>query len=150
MFREREGAEAWHAKWRELQQRGASYDATAICWIEQQGQVHAEALRLCAALACPHGSDRPAVLRAAFAAGAPVAIWHRTTRLSRRAALEKVLGGSGLLDLPKKVMRQRINARHPKAGPCHSGRDLVLLWDDPDRVPDDLVWHEPTLEGVSP
>jgi len=146
--REPAGTQAWHVKWRELQQRGASYDPSVISWVEQQ--VQAEALRLCAALAGPPGAGRPVVLRAALAAGAPVVVWHRTTRLNRRAALEKVLGGSGLLDLPKKVMRQRINARHPRAGPSHSGRDLVLLWDDPDRVPDDLVWREPTLEGVSP
>jgi hypothetical protein len=148
--REREGTQAWHTKWRELQQRGTSYDASAIYWVEQQGPVQADALRLCAALASPPGADRPAVLRAALAAGTPVVIWHRATRISPRAALERVLGGSGLLDLPRKVMRQRINARHPRARQDHSGRDLVLLWDDPDRVPDDFVWREPPLEGVSP
>jgi hypothetical protein len=144
--------DAWRAKWRELEQRGASYDPDVICWVLEEGPVGAAALRLCAALAYPCGSDRSAVLRAAFAAGTPVAVWHRAASNppSRRSALESVLGVCGLLDLPERVMRQRINARHPAVGRGHSGRDLVLLWDDPERVPPDLQWHEPTLQGASP
>jgi len=140
---EQGSTDVWHDKWRELEQRGSSYDAEAIGWVE--AGTHAEACRLCMALAYLSDFNKSEFVRLAIGAGTPVAIWHRAAakHANPRSALQQVLGVSGLLDLRETVMRQRINARHPKAPPGHSGHDLVLLWDDPARVP-------PIFNGRSP
>ena len=151
--------ECWQATWNELSARGDAYDEKAICWVEctptsglfDPAILHA---RLCAALAYAreYGTHEDPVLEAALDAGTPVALWHRVSaaRKTRRGDLEKVLRNRGLRDLPDVVFRQREAAHFDGAAPDHAGRDLVLLWDSPDRVPEELQWHPPTVEGVTP
>jgi hypothetical protein len=137
--------ELWHAKWGELQRRGHVYDHGSICWI--LGRTDTEVVELCAALAHPV-EDHEVVLDAVFAAGTPVAVWCRPRSRHRgQAPLEDVLTGFGLLALPQRVMSLRIGAQHPAAGPGHAERDLVLLWEDPNRIPAEQEWHEPMLQG---
>jgi hypothetical protein len=151
--------ECWRATWKELYARGDAYDETAICWVEctpASGLFDPAVLRerLCAALAYARtcGPQQDPVLKAALDAGTPVALWHRVSaaRKARRADLENVLRNRGLRDLPDVVFRQREAAHSDRAAADHAGRDLVLLWDDPDRVPEELQWHPPTVEGVMP
>jgi hypothetical protein len=151
--------ECWRTTWKELSARGDAYDETAICWVESTPTSElfdAAILRthLCAALAYARTCDpqQDPVLRAALDAGTPVALWHRASaaRQARRTALENVLRNRGLRDLPDVVFRQREAAHSDGAAADHAGRDLVLLWDDPERVPAELQWHPPTVEGVLP
>jgi hypothetical protein len=149
----------WRDVWDHLIACGDGYDEGAICWIEYaptDGRFDPACLRagVCMALAYarPGRPDQDPVLRAALSMGTPVALWHRTSqeRTARRAALEQVLGHHGLRELPDVVFGQRIAAQHPSATVDHAGHGLVLLWDDPDRVPPELEWHPPALEGVAP
>jgi len=149
--------EPWRAKWQQLIERGEAYDAEAIGWFEElptTGEVDAMLLteRLCAALAYhrPVPASEDAILRAAVNNGTPVALWHRpdSNRQGRRHALESVLNGRALRKLPDVVRNQRAAANHPAGGPDHAGRDLVLLWDDPGRVPDTLIWQLPARGGA--
>ncbi|WP_143674546.1 MULTISPECIES: VMAP-C domain-containing protein [Streptomyces] len=146
------------ARWRELTKRGDAYDASAIHWVEcilpgTPANAETWQTRVCAALAYrrSHGPHEDPGLQEALAAGMPVALWHRPTRgdANRREALERVLRNRQLRDLPDVVLGQRIAAHHPSANADHPGRDLVLLWDDPDRLPAELQWHPPTLEGAA-
>ena len=150
---------SWRAMWNELTARGDAYDEDAICWVEcastdrlfDPATVRA---RVCTALAYgrSYGPHEDPVLYAALSAGTPVALWHRVSgaRKTRRAALEEVLRNRALRDLPDVVFRQRVTAHCPGAAADHAGRDLVLLWDDPDRIPAELEWHSPMVEGVTP
>jgi vWA-MoxR associated protein C-terminal domain/Caspase domain len=153
------GRECWRATWNELNARGDTYDEKAICWVEciPTSELFDPAIlraHLCAALAYARtcGPQQDPVLEAALDAGTPVALWHRASaaRKTRRADLEKVLRNRGLRDLPDVVFRQREAAHSDDAAPDHAGRDLVLLWDNPERVPEELQWHPPIVEGVMP
>jgi hypothetical protein len=154
-----EGCDYWRARWKELTARGDAYDEDAISWVEcapTDGLFDPALLdnRICTALAYarPYGPHEDPVLWAALSVGAPMALWHRASSAhkTRRAALEEVLCNRGLRDLPDVVFSQRVAAKHPRAAADHAGRDLVLLWDDPDRVPAELEWHPPVLEGAVP
>ena len=149
---------AWQALWDDLTARGDVYDQQLISWVEsaasgQQPQLPALAARACTALAyplLPRPYEDP-VLTAVIRSGVPVALWHRTSsaRRTRRAALEEVLRARGLRSLPDVVLSQRVAARYRGAAEDHAGRDLVLLWDDPERVPAELQWHSPIAEGAT-
>jgi hypothetical protein len=149
----------WQAMWSELTARGDAYDEHAICWVEcdpASGPFDPATLqaRVCAALAYAraYGPHEDPALEAALDSGTPVALWHRVSsaRKTRRTDLEKVLRNRGLQDLPDVVFRQRGAAHCDGAAPDHAGRDLVLLWDSPDRVPEELEWHPPVVEGATP
>jgi len=149
----------WRAMWNELTARGDAYDETAICWVEcapTSGLFDPAVLHthICAALAYARacGPDEDPVFEAALDAGVPVALWYRVSaaRKAHRIDLEKVLRNRGLRDLPDVVFRQRDAAHSYGAAAEHVGRDLVLLWDNPERVPEELEWHPPAVEGVAP
>lgn len=148
---EEDWRDPWWDKWDELNRSGDAYDDGSICWI-QAGELSAGQLGVCAALAYAYSVERADILRAALAAGTPVAVWHRNSprRMGRKHALRAVLSNGGLLDLPKVVLAQRIAATKAKPGAVHNGRDLVLLWDDPRRVPGELDWQEPMSEVFAP
>ena len=148
----------WQAMWNELTARGDAYDEHAICWVERDpasGPFDPATLqaRVCAALAYSRacGPDEDPALEAALDVGTPVALWYRMSpaRRTHRTDLEKVLRNRGLRDLPDVVFRQRDAARSDGAAPDHAGRDLVLLWDNPERVPQELEWHPPVVEGAA-
>jgi vWA-MoxR associated protein C-terminal domain/vWA-MoxR associated protein middle region 0/Caspase domain len=149
----------WQDKWKLLAACWDSYDEDAICWIDHAlgtGDVDLVDLgdHVCAALAYgrPARADEDPALHAVLKTGTPVAVWHRSSgsRLARRTALEQVLRGRALHELPDVVLHQRVAARHPAAEAEHAGRDLVLLWDDPSRVPSDMLWQPPAQEGAVP
>ncbi|MFI9508450.1 caspase family protein [Nocardia sp. NPDC052566] len=140
---ERIGATDWHSRWRsgwaDLEARGDSYDAEAITVVDEQSSFDIAVLsgRVCTVLAYRRnrsGAD-PIVLDA-LAAGIPIMLWQRTIpgRPPRRSALDSVLRGRPLRDLRDTVRGQRAAARTTSSGD-HIGRDLVLLWDDPHRIP---------------
>jgi len=150
---------SWQALWNDLTAQGDAYDERLIGWLEHApADVPPESLvqaaRVCAALAYPRqpGLHGDPVLLAAIKAGSPVALWHRTSspRRTRRAALEEVLRTRGLRNLPDVVLHQRVAAYYPGAPADHAGRDLVLLWDDPERVPEEPQWNSPILLGATP
>ncbi|TKS96335.1 caspase family protein [Streptomyces lasalocidi] len=157
---------ALRTRWKGLAACGDGYARDAIHWVlgggtPQEAADHGPEGRctpgdahVCAALAYtrPHGPAEDPALREVLDAGMPVALWHRAApeRPDRRTALEAVLNGRALRDLPDVVRRQRTAARHPNATPEHAGNGLVLLWDDPDRLPPELRWQPPVLSGAAP
>jgi len=145
------GHEFQKEAWATIKARCGAYDADAICWVEEPQAPVKLAPRVCAALAYarPSGpADDPAFM-AVLAAGIPVALWHRDSgrRLDPRAALEEVLRSRALQKLPDVVRSQRSSAGHAGASPDHAGNDLVLLWDDPHRIPQERAWHPPAKDG---
>ncbi|WP_370949365.1 hypothetical protein AB5J62_17965 [Amycolatopsis sp. cg5] len=86
-----------------------------------------------------------AALAALAEAGVPVVLWHRALdiRGSDPAPLRRILRGRRLDDLPDVVHQQRLAARHPDAPVDHPGRDVVLLWADPDRAAPRQCWRPP-------
>ncbi|MER5262751.1 hypothetical protein ABTZ99_11835 [Actinosynnema sp. NPDC002837] len=133
-----------------------AYDEHAIHWIEHEpGDPPLDPTvlhgRVCAALAYAcRDAGRKDVLHRLFDAGLPIALWHRAGRPTGRDVLHQVLRGQPLVELPDVVHGQRDSSRRT-ARPDHPGRDLVLLWDDPTRVPDRPDWRVPAvLEGVAP
>jgi hypothetical protein len=148
----------WQAMWNELTARGDAYDEHAICWVERDpasGPFDPATMqaRVCVALTYPRagGPDEDPALGAALDVGTPVALWYRMSpvRKTHRTDLEKVLRNRGLRDLPDVVLHQRDAAHWDGAAPDHAGRDLVLLWDNPERVPQELEWHPPVVEGAA-
>lgn len=151
--------DSWQALWNDLTARGDTYDDQLINWVEcpptdRPPEPSALPARVCTALVYPRprGPQEDPVLLAVIKAGSPVVLWHRTSRMrrTRRAALEEVLHTRGLCSLPDVVLRQRVAARYPGTATDHAGRDLVLLWDDPERVPEELFWSSPITRGVMP
>ncbi|WP_188136151.1 VMAP-C domain-containing protein [Lentzea indica] len=82
-------------------------------------------------LARPEPHAAPEALTAALRAGLPVILWHPTARPEDLHALVGRLAGGhgGVLDLPE----QR-RAAHLSADVGDLVRDLVVLWDDPNRT----------------
>jgi len=148
----------WLALWNKLSARGDAYDEDLIGWFDDASPLSSHEPRLaeicvCAALTRIQPADiwPRADLQVLIKAGIPVAVWHRSsdTRPTRRDALEDVLLARGLLCLPDRVRALR-NAARTNTSHQHSGRELVLLWDDPLRIPAEPLWRPPTGVGVSP
>jgi hypothetical protein len=152
------GLEFQRDAWDDLLARCHAYDEDAICWVDPpipSDPFDPAALqgRVCAALAYPRssGTSEDLVLTGALAAGFPVAVWHRSSHLrqGQRGVLEEVLRSRALQKLPDVVLGQRSSAGHAEAPPDHAGRDLVLLWDNPYRIPIDRELHPPEQDGVA-
>jgi hypothetical protein len=86
----------------------------------------------------PETHAAPEPLTAALRAGLPVILWHpRAAPEELRPLIGRLAGGpGGVLDLPE----QR-RAAHLSAGVDDLVRDLVVLWDDPNRT---LVFDQPS------
>lgn len=146
--------ELWERKWRDLLERGNQYDERAVRIVDTSDPLDEAAWHdtLCLGVRLdrrsgPDGLSR--VLTAAFQAGVPLVIWHRDNDFRGPAdnALDRILRGRPLNQLPEVVHRQRKAACFPSARLDHPGRDVVLLWDDPGRLPPDMNWHAPRHEG---
>lgn len=140
----------WHQSWREcwnaVIETGDAYDESAICFVECVPDVDATRREVCTVLAYERAAefrDDDPVLTAALGGGTAVMVWHRPTRAARRDLLANVLRGWGLRELPDVVHGQRSAASGVGAPADHAGKDLVLLWDDPDRVPLELRYGPP-------
>lgn len=76
----------------------------------------------------------------AFRAGIPAIVWDREdcSRTGFRDAVDSVLEGGGIGQLPLRVMELRRAAlRGPQDdGDRHPGHSFALLWDDADRIPE--------------
>jgi len=83
------------------------------------------------------GSDE---LTAALRSGLPALMWHP---VSSPDDLRGIVGGlvdGGLVDVPGRVQRLRRSAFSDRTVDMGIARDLVLLWDDPDRL---VVFDQP-------
>ncbi|MGW5740784.1 VMAP-C domain-containing protein [Amycolatopsis sp. NPDC003861] len=151
---------AWHQAWQDcwegLDARCHSYDPAAIFWAERPGTGLPEkadpAGHVCLALAydLPAGPHEDGIFQSVLSSGVPVVLWHRTRtgRWNRRQALEQILNAWALKALPDRVHRQRVAARAAGIDMDHAGHDLVLMWDDPTRVPHGLEWLPPFPKGA--
>jgi hypothetical protein len=144
----------WERKWRDLLARGDRYDERAVRIVGTTDSVDASSLRdiLCLGVKLDPGAGQEElarVLAVAIEAGIPLAIWHRNNDLRGPSddALDRILRGRPLNQLPEVVHKQRKAARFPSARLDHPGRDVVLLWDDPGRIPPGMNWRAPRQEG---
>jgi hypothetical protein len=86
----------------------------------------------------------------ALRAGLPVVIWNRSVRPDRGSeALRAFLENGVLADLPRRVRRLRLDALgEPNDRDEHLGRNLAVLWDNPERQPERRVGSFPdSAEG---
>jgi hypothetical protein len=85
----------------------------------------------------------------ALRSGFPVVLWHpHADEESLRRAIEELTADGGLVDLPRRVRDVRLaTERSSRKYSTYSSliRDLVVLWDDPDRIIP-LVPDLPTAE----
>lgn len=130
-----------------------SYDHTAICWLEcvptEASILHGH---VCVVLAyTPTRSRGQDVMGCLFDAGTPIAVWHRAGRDTSRSLLDRILLGQAISELPDVVHEHRCNYGFAAQAIDHPARDLVLLWDDPTRRPDEQDWRLPaSMEGTFP
>jgi hypothetical protein len=99
-------------------------------------------------LAKPFGklSDeaRKNVVDALLEAGTPIALWVRSNDDGEqlRSVLDSLLTQGGLPQLPAAVLHLRQRAAiEPRAS--HPGHHLTLLWDDPNRIPPQVLLESP-------
>jgi hypothetical protein len=77
------------------------------------------------------GSDE---LTAALRSGLPALMWHPVSSSDDlRETIGRLLDG-GLVDVPGRVQALRRSAFYERSADLDIARDLVLLWDDPDRL----------------
>jgi hypothetical protein len=78
-------------------------------------------------------------INAALHAGLPAIIWHRSdcSLTEFREAVMTMVADGALINLPRRVAALRRDAlRLSAATPGHPGREVAILWDDPDRLPE--------------
>ncbi|WP_239405528.1 hypothetical protein [Frankia sp. Cj3] len=143
----------WHRRWRQLHHGPGR---AGVYWSRPDGSDHL--LRLEATLASDEKlvalvlSEPPEVTGGtgmgealmALRAGLPVVLWHRSRRLGseHEDTLRLLVDDGDMSDLPGRVRRLRIDALLEPgggaggAGDKHVGRNLALLWDDPERQPE--------------
>jgi len=132
----------WRLRWRTLTNDpsptrihfGGSVDANALNGIDA---VLSDPRWVMMVLATsPTAEPRPGAdeLTAALRSGLPVLMWHP---LSSSEDLHEIIGrlvDGGLVDLPGRVQDLRRSAFNVRSAEMDIVRDLVLLWDDPDRL----------------
>lgn len=81
--------------------------------------------------------ERMREIRAGLRAGIPVIIWRRGgAHPEWQSFIRMLLADGGVARLPEQVRRLRLHASMQPEGSDPLAKDLVLLWDDPDRQPD--------------
>jgi hypothetical protein len=141
----------WHRVWRTRWERAANHtmtEAVVHCAEDGGGALQIEANlkegALVLVLSEPPvpGSAGERQILAGLRAGLPAVVWHRTSPADRlRPAIMSMvgdaLGRSRLTDLP--ILAAELRKQGWAAGADgreHLGIGLVILWDDPDRIPD--------------
>jgi hypothetical protein len=139
--------EAWQQRWLELVRRSSG---CLLHWCEPEYPVPSEQLadeatdpRVVGAVLRRPPPLSHEELRTALKAGLPVLLWHRQGRYDHgfRQAVRELTAGDGLAHLPARARELRTGAFTPDdadAGPewrRDAGRNLVLIWDDPGRLP---------------
>ncbi|MGI5499259.1 caspase family protein [Lentzea sp. CA-135723] len=84
-------------------------------------------------------------VEAVLAAGVPVVLWHRPSdlHLGYQKPTEKILLGRQPCAVPGAVKDQRFDAGRSHVPGDHPGLGVVLLWDDPNRIPPTMTWRAP-------
>lgn len=128
---------------------GAELTANERGWVTPENVGSIASTLVCAGLAHLRRAEHIEALRRLLSNGTPAAVWHRhgVTSEDHLDHLTKWLTQLQVVDLPSAVMMQRIAASHPRAAKSHPGRNLILMWDDPDHLPAyDLPLCAPTTE----
>ncbi|BCJ40513.1 hypothetical protein GCM10010168_81530 [Actinoplanes ianthinogenes] len=101
--------------------------------------------------ASPEQPNGAREIRVAIRTGVPVLLWHRGGAPDQRfqQAVEDLLAYGGIVELPDRAQRLRITSSRDDDDLADTGRNLVLLWDDPSRLPDELGPPAPA-GGISP
>ncbi len=104
----------------------------------------------------PPQQPRPGAdeLTAALRSGLPALVWHpEVSSELLREVVARLLEGDGLGDLPGRAQASRQAAFQASAAPFDMNiiRDLVVLWDDPDRIVvlDQPPEQPPSEEGIA-
>ncbi|GAB2617733.1 hypothetical protein Aab01nite_31210 [Paractinoplanes abujensis] len=132
---------AWNQRWGTLRDRPGSAE-----WLASRGAGHKleEAIRAEERIVTmilseppPGASDGAArEIRIAIRTGVPIVIWHRTERPSPTflELVENLIVDGGMAELPDRASRLRITTSMNEDD-RGVGQGLVLLWDDPSRLP---------------
>jgi hypothetical protein len=140
---QREWIHSWQKRWRIYKERSHTYDDTIIHWIEAAAELDAAPSHVASVLAHSWDGWELTFLRTLLQAGTPVALWHRTEPFDDpRDVLGGIVHSFGLNEVPARVLRRRLDGDD-------SVRDLVLLWDDPDRIPKTQRYDAPRRQGVA-
>lgn len=135
----------WRRRWRKLQDRPA---ATEVYWadptanvVRLRAELTADDRFVALCLSEPPTTDRGRKeLEAGLAAGCPAIIWDRARPMGpdARSAVASMATGGGIAALPARMaaLRRQTLLLDPGQREGHVGHNLVLLWDDPDRIPD--------------
>jgi hypothetical protein len=150
----------WHRVWRMRWQRRETAELTDVvlhCAADGSGAVQVEAslsggtvVLVLSEPPVPGGIGERQLL-AGLRAGLPAVLWHRRTypRPERcetvASMIRDALLGSGLAELPAHVaeLRKRAWGEGSERRNRHVGNGIVILWDDPDRLP-----HRASAGGV--
>lgn len=135
-------------RWRRLRRRGVTRPQRVDCRVrysDEQFHDWLDAEDECCVLAYA-ATPTKGRLNAALNAGIPVMLWPRRSCAADThddcagawtlGALVAAIEDDHPDRVPTTVMNLRKRARAPQADEHHPGRELVLLWDDPTRMPD--------------
>ncbi len=139
----------WRSKWRWLADNGHREEPDAVYWLSGPGLKAPNSLRasllrddslVALAMSFPPEDSfhlKHDELTAALYAGMPIVLWCRDDEMSTRfePEIRELLGGHGLAELPTQVLQLRQKADELDELEPNLGRNLTLLWDDADRVP---------------
>jgi hypothetical protein len=138
---------SWVQKWKALEEQLPSVSQEAVVWEPDASEARELFERLsetgvvCLALLHPQEEGSAATspeLSACIDSGTPVALWERKRpgeQEERREEVARLVADLG--QLRTRVHALRVEARK-KEGEGHVGHSLVLLWDNPHRVPPDV------------
>lgn len=131
----------WHQRWNTLHESPESAQ-----WLPSGGPLHSlleeisrdERIVTMILSEPPPGSSDGAAreIRIAIHTGVPIVIWHRTEAPASPfyELIESLIVGGGMADLPDRASKLRITTSMNEDD-RGVGQGLVLLWDDPSRLP---------------
>lgn len=140
-IRDRRRHLAWRTRWHTLQEAPHAAD-----WVASKGAGHRleeeitrdERIVTMVLSEPPPGSSEGAAreIRIALRTGIPIVIWHRSEPPGPPflRLVEDLVAGGGMAELPDRASQLRITASMNE-DEMGTGRGLVLLWDDPSRLP---------------
>lgn len=143
-IRDRRRLAEWRRRWHSLHN-----DPRAAEWLASRGPGHMleeeitrdeRIVTMVLSEPPPGGPDGAArEIRIALRTGIPIVIWHRSLPPSPPflQLIEELVAGGGMAELPDRASKLRITASMAD-DENEVGRGLVLLWDDPFRMPGGL------------
>jgi hypothetical protein len=135
----------WRARWRMLEQS----PTLARCqYSEDVPQRLEETITLDSRVVAVVLSEPPELLagdgmseiRMAIRTGVPIIVWHRSERpdAAFRRAVDESFNYGEIAELPDRAFELRLAPPVSDDGLAEVGRNLVLLWDDPIRLPEEF------------